>query len=102
MPFPDNQFDLVHTSAALHEMEPSQLRQILKVYRVLKPAGVFTWWIFTLPVMGILAGLSLFFVLFETETAWQLLKTDLAGLLEVGFQLCERTFYRWQFADDSG
>jgi len=38
-------------------------------------------------------GLSLFFVLFETETAWQLLKTDLAGLLEeVGFQLCERTF----------
>jgi len=42
MPFPDNQFDLVHTSAALHEMEPSQLRQILKeVYRVLKPAGVF-------------------------------------------------------------
>jgi len=43
MPFPDNQFDLVHTSA-LHEMEPSQLRQILKeVYRVLKPAGVFTW-----------------------------------------------------------
>jgi len=43
MPFPDNQFDLVHTSAALHEMEPSQLRQILKeVYRVLKPAGVFT------------------------------------------------------------
>jgi len=42
MPFPDNQFDLVHTSAALHEMEPSQLWQILKVYRVLKPAGVFT------------------------------------------------------------
>jgi len=29
-PFPDNQFDLVHTSAALHEMEPSQLWQILK------------------------------------------------------------------------
>jgi len=52
MPFPDNQFDLVHTSAALHEMEPSQLRQILKVYRVLKPAGCLPWWIFTLPVIG--------------------------------------------------
>lgn len=96
MPFPDNQFDLVHTSAALHEMEPSQLRQILKeVYRVLKPAGVFTLVDFHAPSNWVFwPGLSLFFVLFETETAWQLLKTDLAGLLEeVGFQLCERTFY---------
>lgn len=42
MPFADNSFDLVHTSAALHEMEANQLRQILKeVYRVLKPGGVF-------------------------------------------------------------
>jgi len=82
MPFPDNQFDLVHTSAALHEMEPSQLRQILKeVYRVLKPAGVFTLVDFHAPSNWIFwPGLSLFFVLFETETAWQLLKTDLAGL----------------------
>lgn len=96
MPFPDNQFDLVHTSAALHEMEPSQLRQILKeVYRVLKPSGVFTLVDFHAPTNWVFwPGLSLFFVLFETETAWQLLKTDLAGLLEeVGFQLCDRTFY---------
>ncbi len=96
MPFPDNQFDLVHTSAALHEMEPSQLRQILKeVYRVLKPSGVFTLVDFHAPTNWVFwPGLSLFFVLFETETAWQLLKTDLAGLLEeAGFQLCDRTFY---------
>ena len=96
MPFPDNQFDLVHTSAALHEMEPNQLRQILKeVYRILKPSGVFTLVDFHAPTNWVFwPGLSLFFVLFETETAWQLLKTDLAGLLEeAGFQLCERTFY---------
>jgi len=38
MPFAD--FDLVHTSVAMHEMESEQLRQILKeVYRVLKPGG---------------------------------------------------------------
>ncbi|HEY9813751.1 MAG TPA: class I SAM-dependent methyltransferase, partial [Candidatus Sericytochromatia bacterium] len=42
MPFPDNQFDLVHTSVAMHEMQPEQLQNILKeVYRVLKPGGVF-------------------------------------------------------------
>ena len=42
MPFPNAQFDLVHTSVAMHEMKPSVLRQILKeVYRVLKPGAVF-------------------------------------------------------------
>ena len=92
MPFPDNQFDLVHTSVALHEMEPGQLRQILKeVYRVLKPAGVFTLVDFHAPSNWVFwPGLSLFLVLFETETAWQLLKTDLAGLLEeTGFKVCD-------------
>lgn len=43
MPFKDNLFDLVHTSVALHEMQPEQLRKIInEVYRVLKPGGVFT------------------------------------------------------------
>ena len=42
MPFLDAQFDLVHTSLAMHEMKPSQLQQIIKeVYRVLKPGAVF-------------------------------------------------------------
>ena len=96
MPFPDNHFDVVHTSVALHEMEPCQLQQILKeVYRVLRPDGCFALvdlhapsnWVFW-------PGLSLFLVLFETETAWQLLKTDLVGLLEkTGFKVCERTLY---------
>ncbi|MBW4574877.1 MAG: class I SAM-dependent methyltransferase [Aphanothece sp. CMT-3BRIN-NPC111] len=90
MPFPDHQFDLVHTSVAMHEMKPEQLRKILKeVYRVLKPGGVFALVDFHAPTNWLFwPGLSLFFVLFETETAWQLIKTDLPGLLEeIGFKV---------------
>ncbi|GAB4301415.1 MAG: methyltransferase domain-containing protein [Oscillatoriaceae cyanobacterium] len=88
MPFQDNLFDLVHTSAALHEMSPQQLRQILQeVYRVLKPGGIFTLVDFHRPTNPLLwPGLALFLWLFETETSWQLLATDLEALLaEVGF-----------------
>lgn len=96
MPFSDNLFDLVHTSVALHEMAPSQLRQILKeVYRVLKPEGIFALVDFHAPTNWLFwPGLSLFLVLFETETAWQLLKTDLVSVLEeMGFRLRDRSFY---------
>ena len=96
MPFSDNSFDLVHTSAALHEMTPQQLRQIIKeVYRVLKPGGIFTLVDFHAPSNWLfLPSIYLFLFLFETETAWQLLKTDLLGLLEeMGFKLHLRSFY---------
>ena len=96
MPFPDNHFDLIHTSVALHEMESEQRQQILKeVYRVLKPDGVFALVDFHTPNNWLFwPGLSLFLLLFETETAWQLLKTDLVGLLkEVGFRTCDRQLY---------
>ena len=92
IPFADNHFDLVHTSVALHEMESSQLRQILKeVYRVLRPGGVFALVDFHTPNNWLFwPGISLFLLLFETETAWQLLKTDLAELLkQTGFQACD-------------
>jgi len=55
---------------------------------VLKPGGIFALidlhapdnWLFW-------PGLSIFMQLFETETAWQLLRTDLPQLLgEIGFQ----------------
>ncbi|MEH2218568.1 MAG: class I SAM-dependent methyltransferase [Nostoc sp.] len=96
MPFADNLFDVVHTSVALHEMQPQQLRKIMnEVYRVLKPGGVFTLIDFhasTNPIFW--PGISLFLLLFETETAWQLLKTDLARLLtEVGFDESEPILY---------
>ncbi len=96
MPFADNQFDLVHTSVALHEMQPEQLRKIIQeVYRVLKPGGVFTFIDFHNPHNPLfLPSVWLFLWLFETETAWQLLKTDLPGLLmEMGFSIDKQSLY---------
>lgn len=96
MPFADNLFDVVHTSVALHEMQPQQLRKIInEVYRVLKPGGVFTLVDFHAPTNPIFwPGVSVFLLLFETETAWELLKTDLAKLLtETGFEASELTLY---------
>ncbi|QIR39246.1 class I SAM-dependent methyltransferase [Tolypothrix sp. PCC 7910] len=96
MPFINGEFDVVHISVALHEMEPQQLRQIInEVYRVLKPGGVFTLIDFHAPTNPIFwPGVSLFLLLFETETAWQLLKTDLPNLLtEIGFEVSNITLY---------
>ncbi|NJM73179.1 MAG: methyltransferase domain-containing protein [Scytonema sp. RU_4_4] len=96
MPFADNQFDVVHISVALHEMEQKQLQQIVQeVYRVLQPGGVFTLVDFHNPTnLLFVPGLWVFLLLFETQTAWQLLKTDLAGLLtEMGFKVGEPKLY---------
>lgn len=96
IPLSDNEFDFVHTSAAMHEMEAEQLRQILQeVYRVLKPSGYFAMVDFHAPTNPIFVpGLAVFFWLFETETAWQLIKTDLVELLtEIGFQVSDRTLH---------
>jgi demethylmenaquinone methyltransferase/2-methoxy-6-polyprenyl-1,4-benzoquinol methylase len=94
MPFPDNHFDLVHTSMALHEMQPEQRQQIVKeVYRVLNPGGYFALVDFHSPTNPVFwPGVSLFFALFETETAWQLLQIDLPALLaKTGFQITHRS-----------
>lgn len=96
MPFADNLFDLVHTSVAMHEMRPNQLRQILgEVYRVLKPGGIFTMVDFHRPTNPIFwPGVAVFLLLFETQTAWQLLDTDLAELLkQIGFEVNEPKLY---------
>jgi demethylmenaquinone methyltransferase/2-methoxy-6-polyprenyl-1,4-benzoquinol methylase len=96
MPFADSLFDVVHTSAALHEMQSEQLPKIIKeVYRVLKPGGVFTLVDFHSPTNPIFwPGLAVFFWLFETQTAWELLKTDLPGLLrDYGFDVGEPSLY---------
>ena len=83
MPFPDQQFDVVHTSVALHEMTADQLQKIVsEVYRVLKPGGFFTFVDLHKPQNLLFwPGLAVFMWLFETETAWQLIQTDLAQLL---------------------
>lgn len=96
MPFPDNQFDLVHTSVAMHEMETNQLELIFReVYRVLKPGGIFTMVDFHTPTNPLFwPGLSVFLWLFETETSWQLLNTDLVGTLEeIGFKVSTPTLH---------
>ncbi len=96
MPLPDNQFDIVHTSVALHEMTPAVLRQIIKeVYRVLKPGGIFTLVDFHKPTNFLFwPGVAIFLWLFETETAWQLLEEDLVVLFEeTGFKMCEHRLY---------
>ncbi|MBD2454815.1 class I SAM-dependent methyltransferase [Nostoc sp. FACHB-87] len=96
MPFAENSFDVVHTSAALHEMHTAQLRQILQeVYRILKPDGVFTLVDFHAPNNPIFwPGVSVFLLLFETETAWELIKTDLPELLkEIGFKVEKTQLY---------
>jgi len=84
MPFLDQSFDLVHTSAALHEMSPEQLEEILRgVDRILKPGGKFVLTDFhqaTNPIF--LPGLWLFLWLFETETAWQLINSNLEDSLK--------------------
>jgi ubiquinone/menaquinone biosynthesis C-methylase UbiE len=96
IPLGEGEFDLVHTSAALHEMDPEQLREILQeVYRVLKPEGTFAIADFHAPTNPLFwPGLALFFWLFETETAWQLLETNLPELLqEIGFKVDSPRLY---------
>lgn len=96
MPFDDTQFDIVHASVALHELRPVQLwRTLQEGHRVLKPGGTLTFVDFHHPTTWMHEiGLDLFLVLFETETAWQFIKTDLLDLLaRVGFQEAERRLY---------
>ncbi|URD47674.1 class I SAM-dependent methyltransferase [Chroococcidiopsis sp. CCNUC1] len=96
MPFSDRSFDLVHSSMAMHEMTAEELRQILsEVHRVLKPGGIFTLVDFHPPTNWLFVpGIYLFLFLFETETAWQLLRGDLVELLEeAGFELQNRVLH---------
>lgn len=89
MPFGNEQFDLVHASVALHEMRPVQLWRVLQeVHRILKPGGTFSFVDFHSPFNWLyILSLDLFLFLFENDTAWQFIKTDLLDLLaRVGFQ----------------
>jgi demethylmenaquinone methyltransferase/2-methoxy-6-polyprenyl-1,4-benzoquinol methylase len=96
MPFNAGEFALVHTSAALHEMEPEQLEEILKeVYRVLRPGGIFALVDFHRPTNPLFwPSLALFLQLFETHTAWQFIDRDLIQSLQaIGFRDCQQKLY---------
>ncbi|VEP14761.1 putative enzyme [Hyella patelloides LEGE 07179] len=96
MPLASSSIDIVHTSSALHEMTTTELEQIFsEVYRILESGGIFTLIDFHAPTNSLFwFPLAIFMWLFETETAWQLLKTDLIEKLEdSGFQLLNRSFH---------
>ena len=96
IPLPDNQFELIHTSSALHEMTPQELEQIFQeVYRVLQPGGIFTLVDFHQPHNRFFwLPLAIFLWLFETETAWQLLRNNLRQTLtKQGFTVLSQSFY---------
>ena len=96
IPLEDSQFDLVHTSAALHEMAPPQREQIMReVLRVLKPGGIFVFIDLHKPTNVLFwPGLAVFMWLFETQTAWQMLSTNLVAQLENnGFKIINQTLH---------
>jgi ubiquinone/menaquinone biosynthesis C-methylase UbiE len=96
MPLENNQFDLVHSSVAMHEMTTQQLETIFcEVYRILKPNGIFTFIDLHQPSNPLLIPpMMIFLTLFETQTAWDMLKLNLVELLEkTGFKLIKYKLY---------
>ncbi|OIP69144.1 MAG: SAM-dependent methyltransferase [Oscillatoriales cyanobacterium CG2_30_44_21] len=96
MPFSDRSFDLVITNTAMHEMNNEQLQQIFQeVSRILTPSGQFIIVDFHRPVNPLFwLPIAAFLWLFETETAWELIKTDLAQLLnKYGLQVESHQLY---------
>ncbi|MBU6229778.1 MAG: methyltransferase domain-containing protein [Cyanobacteria bacterium REEB459] len=96
MPLEDSRFDVVHSSAAIHEMEADQRQKIfMEVWRVLKPGGIFTLVDFHRPHNPFFwPGLAVFLWLFETHTAWQMLQATLtAELGTLGFYPVQCRYY---------
>ena len=96
MPFSDRSFDLVITNTAMHEMDSAQLQQIIEeTYRILTPDGQFIIIDFHRPTNPLFwLPVATFLWLFETETAWELIKTDLHQLLtKSGFAIASCQLY---------
>ena len=96
MPFSDRSFDLVITNTAMHEMDAVQLQQIIQeVHRILTPEGQFIIIDFHRPTNPLFwLPVATFLWLFETETAWELIKTDLHQLLtKSGFTIASCQLY---------
>jgi ubiquinone/menaquinone biosynthesis C-methylase UbiE len=96
MPFSDRSFDLVITNTAMHEMDSAQLQQIIQeTYRILTPDGQFIIIDFHRPTNPLFwLPVATFLWLFETETAWELIKTDLHQLLtKSGFVIASCQLY---------
>ncbi len=94
LPFSSGSFDRVIVSLGLHEVEPGVVEEALKeIVRILKPGGRLV--IFDFHRAGGFAGLvqKLLFLIFEGESVWSWLTTDLQALLkEKGFRDFRRSF----------
>ena len=96
MPFSDRSFDLVITNTAMHEMDREQLQQIIQeVHRILSPEGQFIIIDFHRPTNPLFwLPVAAFLWLFETETAWELINTDLHQVLsQSGFTVASCQLY---------
>jgi demethylmenaquinone methyltransferase/2-methoxy-6-polyprenyl-1,4-benzoquinol methylase len=92
IPYPDNYFDKVHISAALHEMiYEGRINTLKEIYRVLKPSGTFVAADYYNKPHGIIAKLIFKFLMFiEADTARDMMKRGLSNEInDEGFDVKE-------------
>lgn len=93
LPFGDNSFDAVFCSYGLHEI-PREIRAgaLKEVFRVLKPGGKFLTVDYSLPRhFPARQAISVFVRVFEHDTAYRMMKGDLAGeVAESGLRVISR------------
>ncbi len=92
IPYPDNYFDKVHISVALHEMTyEGRVNTLREIYRVLKPNGIFVAVDFYNKPDGIAVKLIFkFLMLIEADTARDMMKRGLSNeVRDIGFDVKE-------------
>lgn len=92
IPYPDNYFDKVHISAALHEMiYEGRVNTLREIHRVLKPSGIFVAADYYDKPHSIIAKLIFKLLMFiEAETARDMMKRGLSNeIKDIGFDVKE-------------
>ena len=92
IPYPDNYFDKVHISVALHEMiYEGRVNTLREIQRVLKPSGIFVAADYYNKPHGIAAKLIFkFLMLIEADTARDMMERGLSNeVRDIGFDVKE-------------